>query len=204
MKRNPIVIGLTGSIGMGKSTAARILRGLGLPVHDADRAVHDLLAVGGAAVKPVGKIFPASLRQTKAGASIDRKKLGQHIFGQPAALKKLEKIIHPLVRAAERDFMKAAKWDQEHAVVLDIPLLFETNGQVRCDAVICVSAPKAVQKARVLGRRGMTPAKFKSILSRQMPDAEKCALADYVVSTAHGISDTRAQLRAVIGHILDG
>jgi dephospho-CoA kinase len=188
------IIGLTGGIGMGKSATAKILSGLGLPVHNADLAVHDLLAAGGKAVKPVAKLFPPSFRSGK----IDRKKLGAIVFDQPQKLKALERILHPLVRKTEEAFIRQAKRTKAHAVVLDIPLLFETGGEARCDFTICVTAPAAIQRARVLKRRDMTPQKFAAILKRQMPNAERKRRADYVISTAVSPADTRRQLDAIL------
>ena len=187
-----LIIGLTGGIGMGKSTAAAILKSFGLPVHNADHAVHALLKKGGKGVKPVAKHFPDALKN----GAIDRKKLGAMVFGQPVKLKKLEKILHPLVHDAEYAFLKKSK--NNMAVVLEIPLLFETRAEKRCDFVVCVSAPPHVQKKRVLARKGMTPARFKSILARQMPDKEKRQRADYVVGTGISRADTKKQLRAIL------
>ena len=190
-----IVIGLTGGIGMGKSTAARILRGWGLPVHDADSAVHALLAPGGKAVRQVAKLLPAAL--TKAGG-IDRKVLGQAVFSQPVLLTKLETILHPLVRRAELAFLRQARGAGAGCAILDIPLLFETGGDRRCDVTICVSAPAQAQLERVLKRRGMTLARFKAIRARQLPDIEKRRRADHVVRTDGSLAATRRQLRRII------
>ena len=189
-----MIIGLTGGIGMGKSTAAKILAEFGLPIYSADKAVHDLLKKNGKGVKPVAKQFPAAL----INHSIDRETLGQIVFGKEAELKKLEKILHPLVQEVEAAFVKKAKNTKRKAVVLEIPLLFETRADKRCDVVLCVTAPKDVQKARVLSRKGMTSAKFKAILARQMPDEQRCKKADYVVRTGVGVEDTRKQLRAIL------
>lgn len=189
-----LVIGLTGGIGMGKSTAAEILKGFGMPVHNSDHVVHALLAKGGKAVKAIARIFPESLK----GGAIDRATLGKLVFGEPDKLKKLEKILHPYVWKSEDDFLKRSKRDKLRAAVLEIPLLFETGAEKRCDVVICVSAPKAVQKLRVMKRKGMTKAKFKSIMARQMPDSEKRRRADYVVKTGVGKPDTKKQIHAVL------
>jgi len=194
MTQRTIIIGLTGGIGMGKSTAAKILSRFGLPIYSADAAVHTLLGRGGKAVNPVAKLFPASLRT----GAIDRKRLGADIFHQPKKLRALEKILHPLVRQAERDFLKRAQYQKARAAVLEIPLLFETGGEKRCDFTICVTAPRAVQTARVLSRKNMTPAKFKAILTRQMPDAERRARADYIVKTGVGLADTKRQLEKIL------
>jgi dephospho-CoA kinase len=189
-----LVIGLTGGIGMGKSTAAKILQEFGLPVYHADKAVHLLLKKGGAAVKPVAKLFPDTLKK----GAIDRQALGEIVFGDDAKLKKLEKILHPLVQKMENEFLSKAKKRKALAAVLEIPLLFETNGGKRCDFTICVTAPKDVQKERVLQREGMTPAKFAAILKRQMSDKDKRAKADYVVHTGDGYAKTVEQLRRIL------
>lgn len=197
VRRMP-VIGLTGGIGMGKSTAAGILRALGLPVYHADRAVHELLRKGGKAVEPVARLFPAALRY----GAIDRKRLGPMVFGAPGELRKLEKILHPLVRRMENEFLRKARKEKALAAVLEIPLLFETGGHKRCDYVICVTAPKAVQKTRVLHRRGMTEEKFKSICARQIADDKKRALADFVVNTGGSRAMTESQLKRALEFIL--
>jgi dephospho-CoA kinase len=189
-----LIIGLTGSIGMGKSTAAQILRGFGLPVHNADRAVHDLLKKGGAAVRRVGKLFPAVIRRN----AVDRAMLGRTVFHNPRKLRQLEKILHPLVRKTERVFLQKARRRKSPAVILEIPLLFETGAEKRCDLTLCVTAPKAVQKKRVLKRPGMTEAKFRAILKCQMPDREKRRRVDYVIGTGKSVADTRRQLQKTL------
>ena len=189
-----LIIGLTGSIGMGKSTAASILSGFGLPIYNADHAVHALLQKGGKGVKPIAKLFPEACHD----GAIDRAELGRLVFGKPGKLRKLEAILHPLVQKAERDFLKQARRNQARAVVLEIPLLFETGAEKRCDMTICVTAPKAIQKARVLKRKGMTAAKLKAILARQMPDRDKRRRADYVVRTGVSRTDTKKQLRKIL------
>jgi dephospho-CoA kinase len=176
------VIGLTGSVGMGKTTAAKILRRLGIPVHDADREVHRLLGPGGAAVEAVAAAFPGVRRDR----SIDRAALGAKVFGDPKALKRLEAILHPLVRRAEQRFLARARRARRPLVVLDIPLLLETGGEDRFDLVVVVSAPRRIQRARVLARPGMTAAKLAAIEARQMPDAEKRHRADLVIATGLG------------------
>ena len=181
------ILGLTGGIGMGKSTAARTFRRLGLPIFDADAAVHALQGRGGRAIGPVGAAFPGSIRDGR----VDREALRRAVLGQPEALKRLEAIMHPLVRAEERRFLGAARRQGRRMVVLDIPLLFETRGEGRCDAVVVVSAPAAVQRARVLRRPGMTPERLAAILARQTPDAEKRRRADVVILT--GLSRHHAQ-----------
>ena len=188
------ILCLTGSVGMGKTTAARMLRRLGIPVHDADAEVHRLLGRGGAAVTAVAKAFPG----VKTGAAIDRAALGRIVFADQVALRRLEKILHPLVRRAERAFLAKARRQRETLVVLDIPLLFETGGEGRCDGVIVVSAPRAIQHARVLARPGMTKEKLAGIEARQMPDAEKRRRADIVIETGLGRRHSFDHLRRVI------
>jgi dephospho-CoA kinase len=182
-----IVIGLTGGIGMGKSTATNTLRRLGVPVFDADAAVHRLQARGGRAVAPIAAAFPGSVRD----GAVDREALRRAVLGNPTALKRLERIVWPLVRDAERRFIARARRAGQRLVVLDVPLLFENGGEGRVDQVIVVSAPAAVQRARVLRRPGMTAERFAAIHARQMPDAEKRRRADHVVQT--GISKHFAQ-----------
>lgn len=195
-KKKMLVIGLTGGIGTGKSTAARILNGFGLPIYSADQAVHDLLAKGGKAVKPVTRLFPESLKR----GAIDRKILGPLVFGKPDKLKRLEAVLHPLVHKAEAVFLKQARRDGAAAAILEIPLLFETGAQKRCDFVICVTAPRAVQKERVLRRAGMTEAKFNAILRHQMKDAARRERADHVVPTQGGHADTKKRLARILNH----
>jgi dephospho-CoA kinase len=182
-----IVLGLTGSIGMGKSTAANAFRRLRIPVFDADAAVHQLQGRGGAAVRPIEAAFPGT---TKEGR-VDREALRARVLGDPAALTRLERIVHPLVRRAEFSFLAAARRRGETLAVLDIPLLLETGRRRHVDQVIVVSAPPAVQRARVLARRGMTEERLKAILARQMPDALKRRKAEHVVRT--GLSRHAAQ-----------
>ena len=177
-----IVLGLTGSIGMGKSTAAAMFRRLGVPVHDADASVHRLIGPGGAAVPLVEAAFPG----TAGPAGIDRGELGRRVFGNAAALRRLEGILHPMVRADERRFLAAMARRREPLVVLDIPLLLESGSAHRCDAVVVVSAPALLQRARVLSRPGMTQERLAAILAKQMPDREKRRRADFVVSTGLG------------------
>lgn len=197
--KRPLVIGLTGSIGMGKSTAAKILGSFDLPVFCADTAVHALLAPGGKAVKPAARLFPGAAKDR----GIDRKALGREAFASAAKLQRLEKILHPLVRRAEKEFINKAKKSKTPAVVLEIPLLFETGADKLCDVTLCVSAPRTVQKKRVLGRAGMTPARFRAILKRQMPDRTKRRRADFVVGTGKGYADTRRQLQRIVAVLLE-
>lgn len=189
-----VVLGLTGSIGMGKSTAARMLRSLGVPVHDSDAAVHRLLGRGGEAVGPVARTFPGVVRD----GAVDRQALGARVFGDPPALERLEAIVHPLVRLSQRRFLARCARRRVPLAVLDIPLLFESGNERRVDAVAVVSAPGFVQRARVLARPGMTPDKLARILARQMPDREKRRRADFVVPTGLGRAPTRAALERLV------
>ena len=189
-----IVLGLTGSIGMGKSTAARMLAAMGAPVCDSDAVVHKLLGKGGAAVHAIDAAFPGVVRD----GAVDRRALGAAVFGNPDALKRLEAILHPKVQDAQRTFLRKAAQRRVKVAVLDIPLLFETGGDRRVDRTIVVTAPFLVQKARVLARPGMTPEKFAGILARQMPDVEKRRRADFVVNTGDGRLSTRRALREII------
>jgi dephospho-CoA kinase len=188
------ILCLTGSVGMGKTTAARMLRRLGIPVHDADGEVHRLLGRGGAAVRAVDAAFPG----VKSGKAIDRAALGKIVFADKAALKRLEGILHPLVRRAERRFLAEARRQHRRLVVLDIPLLFETKGERRCDGIIVVSAPRSIQRARVLARPGMTKERLAAIEARQLPDREKRRRADIVIETGLGKRHSLAALRRAI------
>lgn len=192
------VIGLTGGIGMGKSTAAATFRRLRIPVFDADAAVHRLQGPGGKAVAPIETAFPGTTKETRRGRMVDREALRARVLGDPAALSRLERIVHPLVRAAERAFLAAARRRGVRLAVLDIPLLLETGGKERVDQVLVVSAPAAVQRARVLGRRGMTPERLAAILARQMPDARKRRLADHVVQTGLSRHAAQAHIRRIV------
>ncbi len=189
-----LVLGLTGSIGMGKTAAAKMLRRMGLPLHDADRAVHRLLAKGGAAVAAVEATFPG----VAVDGAVDRERLAVRVFEDPAALERLEEILHPAVRRTTRAFLGRHARAGRPLVVLDIPLLFETGGEALCDAVVVVTAPAFVQRARVMGRRGMTPVRFQAILAKQMPDSEKRRRADFVVKTGLSKAAALRQLRAII------
>jgi dephospho-CoA kinase len=188
-----LVLGLTGSIGMGKSTTAALFREAGVPVHDADATVHALYAAG-PAVALVEAVFPG----TTGPGGVDRAALGARVVDDPVAMRRLEAIIHPLVRQAEDAFLAEARAAGHPIVVLDIPLLFETGAQSRCDAVLVVSAPSSVQKERVLARPGMTEERFAAILARQMPDSEKRARADVVIDTGSGLEAARRQVEAVL------
>jgi dephospho-CoA kinase len=189
-----IVLGLTGSIGMGKSTAAAMLRRMGIPVHDADAAVHALMTAGGAAVDAVEAAFSGV---TKDGA-VDRRALGRRVFGDPAALTRLEGLLHPLVTAKTLAFLSTHRRRRTPIVVLDVPLLLEGRSHLRCDLVAVVSAPAFLQRLRVLARPGMTAATLDSILSKQMPDRDKRARADVVVPTGLGRAFTQRRLDRLI------
>lgn len=188
------VIGLTGSVGMGKSTAAAMLRCMGVPVYDADRAVHRMMSRGGIAVAAVAAAFPGV--ETKG--AIDRAALGKRVFGNDAAMKRLEAIIHPLVRQDERRFLNDMRRRGTALVVMDVPLLFESGRHKRYDATMVVTAPAFLQRARVLARKGMTPAQFAAILKRQMPDAKKRRRADFIVPSGLGRAVTWRCLRRVL------
>ena len=188
-----IVLGLSGSIGMGKSTASAMFRRMGVPVYDSDAAVHVVLGRGGAAVPPIAAAFPGVV----TGGAVDRQALGKRVFGDDAALKALEAIVHPLVRRRQDDFLKRCAARRVPLAVLDIPLLFEVRLDVRCDVLVVVSAPARIQAARVLARPGMTQDKFDGILARQMPDAEKRRLADFVVPSGRGKAETLRRLTRI-------
>lgn len=187
-----IVLGLTGSIGMGKSTTAKMFAEAGVPVHDSDEAVHRLYA--GAAAPLIEAEFPGVV----ADGAVDRTKLAARVLGNPAALKKLEAVVHPLVRADADAFLARHRAAGTPLAVLDIPLLFETGGRDRVDKIVVVSAALDVQRERVLARPGMTVEKFEAILARQMPDAEKRRLADFVVETGQGFDVARGQVRKIV------
>ena len=192
------IIGLTGSIGMGKSTTAQMFAKLGCPVFDADAAVHELYAKGGRAVPLIRAVFPDAI---KSGA-VDRKQLGAHMRADPLNLKVLESFIHPWVAEMRAGFIQRAKSDGAKAVVFDIPLLFETGGDKHVDAVVVVSATADVQRDRVMARDGMTAALFEMILSKQTPDAEKRNRADYIIETDKGFAHAEAQVKGVLSAIL--
>jgi dephospho-CoA kinase len=189
------ILGLTGSIGMGKSTTARLFAEEGVPVHDADAVVHKLYE--GEAVPLIEAAFPGT---TQSGR-VDREKLGRRVVGDVDALKRLEAIVHPLVRKAEEAFLAEARARKADIVVLDIPLLFETGADARVDATVVVTAPPEVQRVRVLERPGMTPEKLDALLAKQMPDAEKRRRADFIVDSGQGIVFARAQVRQILDRI---
>jgi dephospho-CoA kinase len=189
------VWGLTGSIGMGKSTAAATFRRLRVPVFDADAAVHALQARGGRAVAPIAAAFPGTVRD----GAVDREALRRAVLGEPSALARLERIVHPLVRAEETRFIAACRRRGERLVVLDIPLLLETRRDPRgLDALLVVSAPARVQRRRVLRRPGMTPARLDAILFRQMPDSQKRRRADHVIRTGLSRRHAEAAIRRLV------
>ncbi|MDE4911114.1 dephospho-CoA kinase [Methylobacterium sp. 092160098-2] len=189
----PVILGLTGSIGMGKSATARMFTDRGVPVHDADAAVHALYGPGGAAAAAIGAAFPGVL---DGDGGVDRTRLRAAVLDAPDRMAALEAIVHPLVRAASTDFL--ARHAAAPLVVLDIPLLYETGGAGRCDAVVVVSAPPEIQRARVLARPGMTEAAFAAILAKQMPDAEKRARADFVIDTSRGFPAAEAEVARIV------
>jgi len=194
-----ILVGLTGSIGMGKSTTAAMFREAGVPVYDADAAVHDLYDVGGAAVGPVGEAFPGAVSDGR----VDREALRQAVLGKPEALKRLNAIVHPLVGRDRSGFFEQATAAGADMVVLDIPLLFETGGHANMDAVVVVSAPADMQRERVLARPGMSPERLDAILAQQMADTEKRARAHFVVDTSKGLEPARAQVAEIIAAMRD-
>ncbi|WP_095202584.1 dephospho-CoA kinase [Mesorhizobium carmichaelinearum] len=190
-----IVLGLTGSIGMGKSTTAKMFAEAGVPVHDSDEAVHRLYS--GAAAPLVEAAFPG----TTVGGVVDRAKLGARVLGDATALKQLEAIIHPLVRADADAFLARHRNAGESIAVLDIPLLFETGGRGRVDKVVVVTAPAEVQRQRVLARPGMTEEKLAAILAKQVPDEEKRRLADFVIDTGQGLDAARSTVATIIAEL---
>ena len=190
----PYVIGLTGSIGMGKSQTARLFAAEGVPVHDADAAIAKLYGKGGEAVESIAREFPGAVKD----GAVDRAALSALVLKDAAALGKLEALVHPLVTAARRKFREQA----DTAIILfDIPLLFETGTQKEMDAVVVVSAPQAIQRARVLARPGMTPEKFATLMARQMDDAQKRQQAHYVVTTDKGLDHAREQVKMILADI---
>lgn len=189
------ILGLTGSIGMGKTTTARLFAEEGVPVHDADAVVHRLYE--GEAVPLIEAAFPG----TTVAGRVDRDKLAQYVVGDAAAIKRLEAIVHPLVRRAEEAFLSEARARGERVAVLDIPLLYETGGDNRVDAVVVVSAPADVQRQRVMQRPGMTVEKMEALIAKQMPDAEKRRRADFIVDSGQGIDHARAQVRQILQSI---
>ena len=190
-----LIIGLTGSIGMGKSTTMQLFAEEGVPVYDADAAVHAVYA--GEAVPVVEAAFPG----TTADGKVDRQKLSAKVLGNPEALKKLETIVHPMLGAHRQQFLSDAEKSGAAIAVLDVPLLFETGGEKRVDAVVVVSAPADIQRTRVLARENMTEEKLDAILARQTPDAEKRRRADFVVDTSSGLEPVRARIRDILAEV---
>jgi len=193
-----IILGLTGSIAMGKTTTAGLFAEADIPVYSADVAVHDLYKQADV-VAQIGKIFP----QVIENGSVDRQKLAAAVLNRPEALKQLEEIVHPLVRIVEKNFINKARDAGHKVVVLDIPLLYETGGDRRVDKVVVVSAPAAVQRERVLKRAGMTEEKLAAILARQMKDEEKRRRADFVVDTGKGLDVTRKAVNSILQTLLE-
>lgn len=187
-----IVLGLTGSIGMGKSTTLGLFAEVGVPTHSADAAVHDLYE--NEAVPLIEAAFPG----TAIGGRVDREKLSRAVLGKPEALKRLEAIVHPLVRQKEMDFIAHARASGAPLAVVDIPLLYETGGEERVSKVLVVTAPPDTQRKRVMARPGMTAEKFEAILARQMPDAQKRARADFVIDSSLGMDNARSAVRSII------
>ena len=194
-----IILGLTGSIGMGKSTTGRMFADEGALVWDADAAVHRLYARGGAAVEPLGEAFPGVV----VDGAVDRARLAEALGRDETAFRRLEAIVHPLVAQDRAEDLAAARAESVRLAVLDIPLLFETGGDAFVDAVVVVTADPEVQAARVLARSGMTRERFEAILARQTPDAEKRRRADFLVDTGRGLDTARAQVRQIVGTVLD-
>ncbi|HEV7416203.1 MAG TPA: dephospho-CoA kinase [Tianweitania sediminis] len=190
-----IVLGLTGSIGMGKSTTAQMFRDAGVPVHDSDETVHRLYA--GRAMSFIAEAFP----QAVIDGVVDRTRLGAAVLNNPAELKRLEAIIHPLVRAESEAFLQKNREAGTAVVVLDIPLLFETGGEGRVDKIVVVTAPAEVQQERVLARAGMSPEKFEAILAKQVPDEDKRRRADFVINTGQGLQPARRAVDEILSSI---
>ncbi len=189
------ILGLTGSLGMGKSATAKIFAEEGVPVHDADAVVHRLY--DGEATPHIEAAFPGTTKDGK----VDREKLAKRVLGDATAIKRLEGIVHPLVAAASARFLAEAERNGAPVALLDVPLLFETGGDKRCDAVVVVSAPSDVQRTRAFERPGMSEDKLAAILAKQMPDAEKRSRADFVVDTSQGFEHARAQVRDILKSI---
>lgn len=189
-----IIVGLTGSIAMGKSETAKMFRELNVPVFDADQAVHELYAKKGDAVEPVRLMFPSAV----IDGEVDRAVLGELVLGNEIALKQLEALVHPLVHQKRQAFLSAARRADEPLVVLDIPLLFETGGKNEVDKIVVVSAPQDVQRERALARPGMTEDKLDAILSKQVPDAEKRRQADFIVDSSQGLAAARVQVADIV------
>lgn len=190
-----IVLGLTGSIGMGKTTTANLFRDEGVPVFDADAVVHSLYAPDGRAVPLIRAVFPNAINEDN---SVNRSRLGEHMRADPLNLAVLESFIHPWVQEAREDFLETARETDADIIVFDVPLLFEAGGDKRVDKTVVVTAPYEVQKMRVMARPGMTEALFETLLARQMPDAEKRARADVILFTDQGIETTRSDVQDLL------
>jgi dephospho-CoA kinase len=195
-----IVLGLTGSIGMGKTETGRMFERLGVPVFDADRAVHELYGPGGAAVAPVEAAFPG----VTVDGAVDRAALAARVLGDDGAVRRLEAIVHPLVQEMRARFLDTARAEGRDVVVVDIPLLFETGGEARVDKTVVVSAPAGLQRERVLARPGMTADRFEAILARQMPDEEKRRRADFVVDSSVGLDHAFAEVERIVASLRSG
>ena len=193
------LIGLTGSIGMGKTQTAVLFEEEGVPRYDADAAVHGLYEVGGAAVGPIGELFPEAVRD----GAVDRAALGRIVLKDGAKLAALEKMVHPLAGATQVDFLNAQMAAGATHVLLDIPLLFETGGHEFVDCVVVVSAPPDIQRARVLERPGMTEEKFADILAKQVPDSDKRAAADFIVDSSVSVADAHRQVKEILAAVRD-
>lgn len=189
-----IVLGLTGSIAMGKSTAAAMFRRMGVPVSDADHIVHDLFAPGGRAVALIEKAFPGCVKQGR----VDRQALGQRVFADPAALQQIETLVHPLVRQERDRFLQIARRRRHSLVVLDIPLLYETGAERSCHSVVVVSAPATIQQARLRQRPGMTSERIEAVLRRQLADKEKRKRADFIISSGLGRAHTYRTIATLV------
>lgn len=193
-----IKLALTGSIGMGKSATAAMFAARGIPVYDADASVHSVYAPGGAAVAPLEAVFPGV---TNSEGGIDRAKLRAQVIDSPDAMKRLEAIVHPIVGGLQLAFLQKAMADGQDIVVLDIPLLFETGGDKRADAILVVSAPPDVQRARVLARGQMTEAEFEAIVARQVPDAIKRGKADFIIDTSLGFAHAEESVDEILSQL---
>src|SRR6266404_121169 len=190
-----IILGLTGSIGMGKSTAAKLFAEACVPVYDADATVH--MIYEGEAVPPIEAAFPG----TTAGGKVDRSRLSAQVVQDPAAIRRLEQIVHPMLRTYHQKFLHEAETSGAPVVVVDVPLLFETGGEKRVDAVVVVTTTPEIQRERILARDNMTGEKLDAILARQLPDAEKRRRADFVVETSHGLDPVRARIRDILQEV---
>lgn len=189
-----VIVGLTGSIGMGKSETAKMFRQLGVAVYDADAAVHGIYAPGGSAVAPLEAAFPG----VTGAAGVDREALAKRVLNDAAALKKLESIVHPLVGQVQREFLKQAASEGAEIVIIDVPLLYETGGEKRVDCVVVVSAPYELQRQRVLERPGQSEEKFQSILAKQVSDEEKRRRANFIIDSSNGIDAAFEQVKAIL------